>query len=94
MKKFPIDNLKVDKHFVDDYATEDGAVFLKTIVQMGQTLNMSVIAEGVEDQKQLSYLQSIGCATYQGYWYSKPLPVKEFEALYFEKEKRVPAYSI
>jgi diguanylate cyclase (GGDEF)-like protein len=82
LKKFPIDTLKIDKVFLDDYNTPDGAVFVETIVKMGQTLNMKVIAEGVEVQEQVAYLKSIGCNTYQGYYCSKPLCVKDFEKLY------------
>ncbi len=79
LKKFPIDNLKIDKSFMDDYATEEGAIFIDTIVKMGQTLNMKVIAEGVETREQLEYLDSIGCDYYQGYYFSKPLSADVFE---------------
>lgn len=82
LKKFPIDCLKIDKSFLDDYHTQDGAIFIETIVKMGQTLNMKVIAEGVESREQLEYLQSIGCHQYQGYYYSKPLNTDEFEKLF------------
>lgn len=86
LKKFPIDNLKIDKSFVDDYDTFEGAVFLETIIKMGQALQMKIIAEGVEQKEQLEYLRTIGCDLYQGYYCSKPLCEKEFEALYREHE--------
>ena len=86
LKKFPIDNLKIDKSFVDDYNTFEGAVFLETIVKMGQALKMNIIAEGVEKKEQLAYLHSIGCDSYQGYYRSKPLPAAEFEHFYTEQE--------
>ena len=79
LKKFPIDYLKIDKSFMDDYATQEGAIFIETIVKMGQTLNMKVIAEGVETREQLEYLDSVGCDYYQGYYFSKPLSVEAFE---------------
>ncbi len=79
LKKFPIDYLKIDKSFMDDYATQEGAIFIETIVKMGQTLNMKVIAEGVEIHEQLQYLDSVGCDYYQGYYFSKPLSVEAFE---------------
>jgi len=82
LKKFPIDHLKIDKAFVDDYNTPDGAVFLETIVKMGQSLNMQVIAEGVETEAQARYLKQIGCIYYQGYFCSKPLPVEAFIDFY------------
>ena len=84
LKKFPIDTLKIDKSFVDDYASEDGAIFLQTIVSMGQTLRMSTVAEGVEVKEQLEYLEALGCSEYQGYYFSKPLSVEDFEKLYFQ----------
>jgi len=82
LKEFPIDHLKIDKAFLDDYDTPKGAIFLDTIVKMGQTLGMDIIAEGVESKGQVEYLKSIGCDAYQGYYCSKPLPVEEFEEFY------------
>ncbi len=87
LKDFPIDNLKIDKSFIDDIDKERGRVFVDTIVKMGQTLKMSVIAEGVEDKEQLAYLKSIGCDEYQGYFMSKPVNVSEFKKLYFKESK-------
>jgi diguanylate cyclase (GGDEF)-like protein len=84
LKKFPIDNLKIDKVFMDDYNTQEGSIFVDTIVKMGQTLNMNIIAEGVEEKAQVEYLQKIGCNCYQGYYCSKPIPAKEFESFYKE----------
>lgn len=83
LKKFPINNLKIDKSFLDDYNSEKGSIFLETIIKMGQMLNMKVIAEGVEDEKQLNYLKEISCDLYQGYYFSKPISAIEFEKLYF-----------
>jgi len=86
LKDFPIDYLKIDKSFIDDYANDRGRIFIDTIVKMGQTLKIKVIAEGVETLEQASYLQSIQCDQYQGYYMSRPLSVKDFEKFYFEKE--------
>ena len=82
LKKFPIDYLKIDKSFLDDYNTDEGAIFVDTIVKMGQTLNMKIIAEGVELKEQVEYLKEIGCDYYQGYYFSKPLSVEDFEKEY------------
>ncbi|MDD2790208.1 MAG: EAL domain-containing protein [Sulfurimonas sp.] len=82
LKRFPIDYLKIDRSFMDDYDSEDGAIFIETIVKMGQTLHLKIIAEGVEKQTQLEYLKNIGCDQYQGYYYSKPLSVSDFEIFY------------
>ena len=79
LKKFPIDYLKIDKAFMDDFQTKEGSIFIDTIVKMGQTLNMKIIAEGVEESKQVEYLKSIGCDQYQGYHFSKPISAEEFE---------------
>ncbi|MDA7817137.1 EAL domain-containing protein [Sulfurimonas sp.] len=84
LKKFNIDTLKIDKSFIDDYETKEGAVFIDTIVKMGQTLGMKVVAEGVESQKQVEYLKDIGCDICQGYYFSKPLRVEEFEEKYIK----------
>ncbi len=89
LKKFPIDNLKIDKVFMDDYNTTEGAIFVDTIVKMGQTLNMNIIAEGIEEKEQLEYLQEIGCNCYQGYYCSKPIPAKEFEVFYKEYNSKI-----
>ena len=82
LKKFPIDTLKIDKVFMDDYNTLEGSIFVETIVKMGQTLNMRVIAEGVEEKEQVDYLKSIDCDVYQGYHCSKPLSAKDFEVFH------------
>ena len=84
LKKFPIDYLKIDKTFLDDYSSEDGAAFIKTIVKMGQVLNIKVVAEGVEEKAQVDFLQTIGCDQCQGYYYSKPLKVTDFEKMYLD----------
>lgn len=83
LKKFPIDSLKIDKNFVDDI-TENGDnehILINTIIAMGETLNLHVIAEGVEKEYQRNYLEKKGCLYYQGYYFSKPVPEKEFFAL-------------
>jgi len=85
LKDFPIDYLKIDKSFIDDFDKERGRVFIETIVKMGQTLKMEIIAEGVETAEQLEYLKSIDCDQYQGYYCSKPLCVKDFEDFYLKK---------
>lgn len=82
LKRFPIDNLKIDKAFIDDYDSKRGSIFVDTIVKMGQTLNMCVIAEGVEHKEQVEYLSKIGCDQYQGYYFSRALNADDFETLF------------
>ena len=83
LKKLPLHQLKIDQSFVRDITTDksDKAI-VKTILKMAQGLGLSVIAEGVENKEQLHQLQKFGCAFYQGYLFSKPVPVNEFENLY------------
>lgn len=78
LKSFPVQTLKIDKLFIDDFKTRKGAVFMETIVAMGINLGMKVLCEGVETQEQLKFLQTIHCQEYQGYYCSKPLPVGDF----------------
>jgi len=74
LSKLPIDELKIDKAFVDEIPKDgESSIVLDTIIAMGKTLNMSVVAEGVEYAYQLEYLETKGCDIYQGYLFSKPL---------------------
>ncbi len=91
LKRFPIDNLKIDKAFIDDCESVEGSVFVETIVKMGQTLNMKVVAEGVEIKEQFEYLKAIGCDQYQGYYFAKPLNSDDFEALFLKQKQTVNA---
>jgi len=82
LKLFPLDTLKIDKSFIDDIPHDkDDVEITKAINALGHTLGFKVLAEGVENQQQLDFLQNIGCNTYQGYIKSKPLPADEFIAL-------------
>ncbi|MDA3807858.1 MAG: EAL domain-containing protein [Thiomicrorhabdus sp.] len=81
LKNLPINTLKIDKAFLDDYATQSGRVFIDTIVQLAHNLHINVVAEGVESESQLAYLKEIGCDIYQGYHCSRPLPAKDFMEL-------------
>lgn len=80
LKALPIDTLKIDKSFMDDFNNETGSIFIETIVKLAHTLKLHVVAEGIETQDQINYLVKIGCNTYQGYYCSPPLPVDQFEA--------------
>jgi diguanylate cyclase (GGDEF)-like protein len=82
LKELPFDTLKIDKAFVDDINTQDGETFIKMIVNIAKTLNLEVVAEGVEREDQKEFLKSISCDQYQGYLCSKPLKADEFENLF------------
>ncbi len=82
LKDFPLDILKIDKIFLDNYKNSEGAIFVETIVKMAQTLRLEVVAEGVESNDQIDFLKTLGCDFYQGYVCSKPISSKDFENLY------------
>jgi diguanylate cyclase (GGDEF)-like protein/PAS domain S-box-containing protein len=82
LKRLSLSQLKIDQSFVRDIATDpsDQAI-VRTIVAMAKTLDMVVIAEGVETEDQRQILLSSGCTNYQGYLFGKPVPIDQFEAL-------------
>jgi diguanylate cyclase (GGDEF)-like protein/PAS domain S-box-containing protein len=82
LRKLPIQTLKIDRSFIQAYIndqTSNEAAFIKTIVSLGQALNMTVVAEGVETESQLALLKSYGCHLFQGYYISPALPADEFQ---------------
>ena len=82
LKDFPIDSLKIDQAFVRKLEKEPAnAAILKAIVVLGQSLNMKVVAEGVETEYQKAYLRALGCDLYQGYLFSKPISENAYEQL-------------
>ncbi len=86
LKKLPIKRLKVDKSFVMDiYKDSDDMAIAKTILAMGKSLGLEVIAEGVEEEEQLNFLMQQGCEEVQGYYFSKPLMPDELEEWYRKK---------
>jgi len=82
IKRLPIDQLKIDQSFVRDILTDPGdAMMVQTIAEMARNFGYEVIAEGVEEQAQLQPLIDRGCDTFQGYLFSRPVSLAEFEKL-------------
>jgi EAL domain-containing protein (putative c-di-GMP-specific phosphodiesterase class I) len=81
LKDISADILKIDMGFLRASENEvKGRDILETIIELAQKLGMEVITEGVETKKQLDMLNAMGCGMYQGYYFSKPIPVGEFES--------------
>jgi EAL domain-containing protein (putative c-di-GMP-specific phosphodiesterase class I) len=82
LKRFPIDTLKIDQSFVRDLSTDaDDAGIVTAVIGMGKSLHMRVVAEGVETQEQLEFLQQHNCPVGQGFYFSRPVPALEFGKL-------------
>ncbi|MBW8330248.1 MAG: EAL domain-containing protein [Thiobacillus sp.] len=82
LKRFPVDRLKVDKSFVRDIDTDpDDAAIVRAIITLGHALGLKVVAEGVETRAHLEFLQHHRCDELQGYYFSRPVPAAQMEAL-------------
>ena len=87
LKRLAVDKLKIDQSFVRDLAEEpDSAAIVRAIIQMGHTLQLTVIAEGVENEAQIAFLRDNDCDEVQGYFFSRPVPAAEFAKLFDKME--------
>ena len=79
LKRFPVDTLKIDRAFITDISSDnDDVAIVEAVLGLGKHFNMKVVAEGVEDEEQLKFLQSQGCDIAQGYYISKPMPLDQY----------------
>lgn len=75
LKRLPIQHLKIDRSFVRDIAhDEDDAAIISAIISLGNSLDLNIVAEGVENEHQLNHLRDLACDEYQGYYFSRPVP--------------------
>jgi diguanylate cyclase (GGDEF)-like protein len=81
LRKFPLDTLKIDRSFVQQIGSGDDTAIVTAIISMAHSLNLKVIAEGVETLPELEFLQAQQCDEAQGYYFSRPLPALEFAKL-------------
>jgi diguanylate cyclase (GGDEF)-like protein/PAS domain S-box-containing protein len=87
LKKFPFDRLKIDRSFVQELKTgSDDAVIVSSTIALSKLLGLSVVAEGVEDAMTASILADMGCNEGQGYFFGRPMPVRDFERQWFSQE--------
>ncbi len=92
LKRFPIDTLKIDRSFIADAATNaDDDAISRAVVALSRSLNLRVMAEGVETWQQWDYVRRIDCDYGQGYLFSQPVPAEQFEALLAQTFNYAPA---
>ena len=88
LRYLPINKLKIDRAFIMNIENDqDDAAMVRAIIAMSKSLNLIVLAEGIENATQLKLLQDLSCERYQGYYFNKPLDSHTFTSLYFEPEK-------
>lgn len=83
LKRFPLDILKIDRSFIKDILEDqESSSITSAIIAMSASLKLDVVAEGVETLEQMEMLREMGCRKIQGYYFSKPLPAREFESFF------------
>jgi EAL domain-containing protein (putative c-di-GMP-specific phosphodiesterase class I) len=96
LSRLPLDKLKIDRSFIREITTSrDHAQIVRAIISLAHNMHLKVIAEGVETEEQFTFLRSLSCDQYQGYFCSRPLPADELVKLLphgtIDESTRVPA---
>lgn len=86
LTQLPVDELKIDRSFIRRLDDPKTCAVIRTIVQLAENLNLSVVAEGIEEQQHIEVLQNLGCHMGQGYYYDKPMPLDEIDRLLGKRE--------
>jgi diguanylate cyclase (GGDEF)-like protein/PAS domain S-box-containing protein len=90
LRSFPFDKIKIDRSFVNDIGNGgESMAIVKAIIDLARALDIAVVAEGVETAEQLNRLVAEGCNQVQGYYFSKPAPIGNFEKILFERNGRI-----
>ncbi|HKL48916.1 MAG TPA: GGDEF domain-containing phosphodiesterase, partial [Desulfuromonadales bacterium] len=88
LRWFPVDTLKIDRSFiVDAVESPTGASLTTSVIALAHSLNLVAVAEGVETLEQLQFLKNCSCDSFQGFFFSKPVPADEFETMLRQKRK-------
>lgn len=88
LNRFPLDALKIDRSFIEELPdSADASAIVNAILALAKALNLKTVAEGVETHQQHAFLQNTSCSAVQGYFFSKPMPVAEFQHYWEQKNK-------
>ena len=89
LQRFPLDQLKIDRSFISGITAADSpAPIVKAVISLAHDLGLSVVAEGIETEAQLLRVRDWGCEEFQGFYYSRPVPADEYEAMVAEEARR------
>jgi EAL domain-containing protein (putative c-di-GMP-specific phosphodiesterase class I) len=91
LRRFPVDTLKIDRSFVERLGASDDAALARTIVQLGRSLGMDTVAEGIEEYGQFSALREMGCRFAQGFYFSRPVSAAEAGRLLLDRSTAATA---
>jgi EAL domain-containing protein (putative c-di-GMP-specific phosphodiesterase class I) len=94
LRQFPVDEIKIDKAFVSDLGDQDNCAIVKAIVAIAQSLNVDVVAEGVEVDEAVDVLGDMGCSRLQGYYVGRPMSAGDFADWLLDHQPRLPLAAV